>query len=162
MIEPTTLAYLAGVIDSDGYVTATRSTRKGATYYGAQVGITGSRSEPHDLAAETFGGKVTAHSPGGNRSHHLTQFHWQIGGVKAVPIIEALLPYLRIKNDRALLVLELQREVNELRFAIREGEDPYPWAPAGYDPSPMFNTLVEEIRESSKGQRWDDYQAVLS
>lgn len=40
------LAYLTGVIDADGYVTATRSERKGRLYFGAQVGITGSRRQP--------------------------------------------------------------------------------------------------------------------
>ena len=40
------LTYLAGVIDADGYVTATRSERKGRLYFGAQVGITGSRRQP--------------------------------------------------------------------------------------------------------------------
>lgn len=53
------LAYLAGVIDADGYVTATRSERNGRLYFGAQVGITGSRRQPHDLASSIFGGRVT-------------------------------------------------------------------------------------------------------
>lgn len=38
MIEPTTLAYLAGMIDGDGYITITRSTRGSKDYFGAQVG----------------------------------------------------------------------------------------------------------------------------
>lgn len=34
MIEPTTLAYLAGMIDGDGYITITRSTRGSKDYFG--------------------------------------------------------------------------------------------------------------------------------
>lgn len=161
--EPTTLAYLAGVVDADGYVTATRSVRKGVAYYAAQVGITGSCREPHDLASEVFGGNVNAHSPGGERSHHRTQFRWQVGGTKAAPIIEALLPYLRIKRDRAILVLHLQEELNDRRLMLRENpDDPYPWAPAGYDPSPSFDALVEDIRSSVSGGSWDEYRHAVT
>lgn len=35
----TELAYLAGIVDADGYVTATMSTHAGRLYFGAQVGI---------------------------------------------------------------------------------------------------------------------------
>lgn len=157
-----TLAYLAGIIDADGYVTATKSIRNGHAYYGAQVGITGSRREPHDLAAETFGGKVSAHSPGGQRSHHLTQFHWQLGGSQVAPIVTALLPYLRIKRTRAILVLDLQEQIDERRVMVKAGEDPYPWAPAGYDPTRSLDAQIEDIREASRGIRWDEYPAVVS
>lgn len=159
--EPTTLAYLAGIIDADGYVTATRSIRKGSTYYGAQIGITGSRREPHDLAAATFGGRVSAHSPGKERSHHLTQYHWQLGGSQVVPIVSALLPYLRVKRGRAQLVLDLQQQLDVRRTAVRQGEDPYPWAPAGYDPTPSLDALVDDIRSSSRGRTWDQYPTTV-
>ena len=38
LAEPTDLAYLAGVVDADGYVTATRSRHAGRLYFGAQIG----------------------------------------------------------------------------------------------------------------------------
>lgn len=37
LAEPTDLAYLAGVVDADGYVTATRSRHAGRLYFGAQI-----------------------------------------------------------------------------------------------------------------------------
>lgn len=148
------LAYLAGIIDADGYVTATRSARKGVLYYGAQVGITGSRREPHDLAAAMFGGNVTAHSPGRDRSHHQTQFHWQRGGTKAAPIITALLPYLRIKLVRAQMVLDLQAALDVRRECLRNGQDPYPEHGPDFDQTRTFDALVSDIRESSRGRAW--------
>lgn len=147
-MRDTDLAYLAGIVDADGYVTATRSVRRGAVYHGAQVGITGSRRQPHDLATSLFGGKVLAHSPGRGREHHRTQHHWQAGGDRAVPVIEALLPYLRVKAARARLVLDLQECLIERR-ACRLNGDPFPWAPAGYDDTAMLDALVAEIREAS-------------
>lgn len=149
----TDLAYLAGIIDADGYVTMGRSVRKGVIYYGAQVGITGSRREPHDLAASIFGGNVAAHSPTGGRSHHLTQFHWQRSGRKAAPIIEQLVPHLRVKHNRAQLVLDMQLELDMARDA-RDLDDPYPWFGPDFDPTAMYDGMVAEIRESSKGVAW--------
>ncbi|WKW86689.1 hypothetical protein SEA_KARHDO_63 [Mycobacterium phage Karhdo] len=164
--EPTDLAYLAGVIDADGYVTATRSRHGGRQYFGAQIGITGSDRAPHDLAAHIFGGKVTSHRPNRSRAHHLTQFHWQRGGSGAVPVITAVLPYLRIKAGRASLVLELQEHVEWIR-ATRGDDDPFPWMPAGYDPAPTLSALVDEIRSHSAragreldGRTWDQYPEV--
>ena len=151
------LAYLAGVIDADGYVTATRSERKGRLYFGAQVGITGSRRQPHDLASSIFGNRVTAHRPTSNPKH-LTQFHWQVGGAAASPIIQALLPYLRIKRDRALLVLDFQAELDEAREHRPEGG--VPWLPVGHDRTATFSQRVDEIRAAGReldGRGWDEY-----
>lgn len=143
------LAYLAGIIDADGYVTASMVDRGGGTYFGAQIGITGSSPEPHHLAARIFGGNVNCHKPGGARAHHLMQFHWQLNGRRAVPAIEAVLPFLRFKADRASLVLQLQEEVDWIRIARQLGEDPAPWAPAGWDPGSSLRALVEDIRSLS-------------
>ena len=161
MHSDTNLAYLAGVIDADGYVTATRSVHSGRQYFGAQIGITGSDRAPHDLAADLFGGNVTSHQPRHGRAHHRLQFHWQRAGVRAVPVINAVLPYLRIKADRAHLVLDLQEQVDWIR-ATRGDDDPFPWMPAGYDPAASLSARVDEIRSSSiragrelDGRTWD-------
>ncbi|MET8334416.1 hypothetical protein [Streptosporangium canum] len=161
------LAYLAGIVDADGYVTATASHRKGRAYFGAQIGITGSRREPHDIAASIFGGNVTSHRPNRDRAHHLTQYHWQIGGRRAVPIIEALLPYLRVKAHRARLVLMLQEQIDLLR-EFREMGDPAPWQPPDWDPTPSLWAMVEEIREVGvragrelDGRTWDGFPVGL-
>ncbi len=164
-MQPTDLAYLAGVVDADGYVTGTRSTRKGNTYFGAQVGITGSSREPHDLAASLFGGNVSAHRPGRDRAHYRTQYHWQVCGRRAVPIITALLPYLRIKTSRAVLVLQLQEDVDWIRACrLAHDDDPFPWMPAGWDPQPSLHALIDDIRDQSarSGRTWDEYPAEVA
>lgn len=139
------LAYLAGMVDADGYITATMSVRKGTTYFGAQVGITGSRREPHDLATSLFGGTVTAHQPELDRAHHKVQYHWQRGGRRAVPAIIAIQPFLRVKADQAVLVLQLQDRLEELRVP-RDSDEFAPWMPAGWDPTPSLTADVLEIR----------------
>lgn len=143
--DPLTLAYLAGVIDSDGYISATRSTHKGRLYYGAAVGIAGTDRQPHDLAASIFGGNVRRYVPTKERVHHKPQFQWQRWGESARPVLEAVLPYLRVKRDRAALALEMQGLLLEWR--LPDDADPFPWAPAGWDPRPSLDALMAEIRE---------------
>lgn len=127
--EPTTLAYLAGVIDSDGYITINRSERKGLVYHGPQIGIAGTRRQPHDLAASIWGGNVGCFVPK-NRLHR-PQFQWTRQGASAVSVIEALYPYLLVKIDQADLALELWDHTEEGRWTK---SDPYPWFGPHYDP----------------------------
>lgn len=137
-IPATTLAYLAGMIDGDGYITITRSERRGREYFGAQVGIAGTRREPHDLAASLWGGRVCAYTP--KNPAHRVQFQWQRMGAAAVPVIEALQPYLMIKKDHAALALELAEHLDEMR-----SEDAFPWFSPDYDPVVAMRRMRDEM-----------------
>ena len=123
----TQLAYLAGVVDSDGYITINESRRKGAIYHAPQVGITGTRPQPHHLAASFWGGKVSVYHP--KLTGHRPQFQWSRQGGAAACIIAALLPYLLVKSDQALTALELWQHIEDGR-----SEDAFPWFGASYDP----------------------------
>lgn len=140
-IEPTTLAYLAGIIDADGYITVQRSTHKGRLYFGAKVGISGTRREPHDLAASLFGGSVSCYVP--KNGIHLPQFQWSRCGRAAVTVIEDVWPYLRIKLDQAEVALTLQSHMNDGRDTI---DDPYPWLPSDFDPIAYAENLFLEAK----------------
>jgi hypothetical protein len=137
--EPTTLAYLAGMVDADGYITVQRSTHKGRLYYGPKIGIAGTRREPHDLAASIFGGAVSCYRP--KVLFHLPQFQWSRSGAAAKAAIEALFPYLRIKVDQALVALALHDHLEAGRT-----EDPYPWFGPGYDPTERSDELYLEAK----------------
>jgi hypothetical protein len=65
-------------------------------------------------------------------SGHLGQYQWSRQGASAVAVIEDVLPYLRIKQDNALLALELWEHIE----AGRGGDqgDPFPWFGPHYDP----------------------------
>lgn len=156
-----TLAYLAGVIDSDGYITIHRSRHKGRLYHAARVGIAGTRNAPHDLAASIWGGKVSLYMPKNPR--HRAQFQWSRSGDVAHTIISALLPYLRVKKEQAYAALELQEHV-----WFGRGDDPFPWMLPGYDPEPHREAMRAEVvellnqdrRAASRvldGRTWDQY-----
>jgi hypothetical protein len=136
--DPLDLAYLAGVIDSDGYITITRSVRKGVAYHAAQVGIAGTRRQPHDLAASIWGGNVGCFTP--KNPEHRPQFQWVRHGVNAVQVISDLQPFLRIKQAQAQIALELQEHLDFGRC-----EDPFPWFGPDYDPRAARDVLRLEI-----------------
>lgn len=133
------LAYLAGVIDSDGYVTIQRSTHGGSLYFGAKVGIAGTRREPHDLASSYWGGKVSRHMP--RNSAHKDQYQWSRCGKAAAAILIELLPYLRIKHENACLALRLNEHTEHGRC-----DDPYPWMGPSYCPAADSNEMFLEAK----------------
>lgn len=157
MTDQITLAYLAGVIDSDGYITINRSTRQGVTYFGAVIGVSGTRRQPHDLAASLWGGTVRLYVPANPR--HRGQFQWSRTGAAAAAAILDVQPYLRVKAEQAHIALELHEHT-----LFGRDEDPFPWMLPGYDPQPQREELVAEMRSlnqsRSAGRTWDQYPEV--
>lgn len=136
--DPLVLAYLAGIIDADGYVSIQRSTHKGRVYYGPKLGIAGTRREPHDLAASLWGGAVSMYTP--KNPDHRPQFQWGRHGAVAAVAIGEILPYLRIKAEHGDLALQLWDHLQNGRT-----DDPYPWFGPDYDPSELSQSLRDEI-----------------
>lgn len=143
--DPLDLAYLAGVIDSDGYITITRAVRKGLAYHAAQVGIAGTRRQPHDLAASIWGGNVGCFKP--KNPEHRPQFQWVRHGANAVEVISAIRPYLRVKEEQADLTLELHEHLEYGRC-----EDPFPWFGPDYDPRAVRDELRREVIELNQSR----------
>lgn len=144
--KPTVLAYLAGVVDSDGYITSACTVHKGRRSVAASVGITGTNRAPHDLAASIFGGNVNGYTVRGAQVARPVNYMWQRYGNRAVPVIEALLPFLLVKREQAHLALHLQELVAEAR-GMRGSDDPYPWYGPDYDPERDLVFAAAEIRD---------------
>ncbi len=106
------LAYLAGVIDCDGFITIARARKankgkcKPNTYHCLKVGISGTRRAPHDLAQSLFGGNVSSYTP--KNKNHRVQYQWTSSGPTALAFIHAIAPYLRIKVAQAELGVQFQ------------------------------------------------------
>ena len=157
MADQLTLAYLAGMIDGDGYITINRSTRNGVIYFGAVIGVSGTRREPHDLAASLWGGTVSYYQPKNPR--HRGQFMWSRTGEAAAAAIMDVQPYLRIKGEQARIALELHEHV-----LFGRDEDHFPWMLPDYDPQSAREELVAEMRSlnqsRSRGRTLDQYPEV--
>ena len=113
MATPEELAYLAGVIDSDGSIGYYRTrASKCHPWATAKIGVSIVQAEPAaaDLARQLFGGHLGIRKPqidnrGINSKKPL--WHWMVTHRKAVVVLEALLPYLRIKKARAAYALRI-------------------------------------------------------
>jgi hypothetical protein len=144
-IEATTLAYLAGMIDGDGYITINRSERAGKVYHAPQVGIAGTRREPHDLAASLWGGAVSCYAPSNPR--HRPQFQWSRQGAAAADIIRSLEPYLLVKREHAWLALELWEHIE-----LGRDEDPFPWFGPHFDPAAQRDEMRVQMIEINQSR----------
>lgn len=110
----TILAYLAGVIDSDGTIGVKRSTYHMRKIGDATQAIYSERVclkqvEPHavQLLKKYFGGSVYISKPSAKKGKNL--FTWQVSDKRAFLFLKAVIPYLRIKKQQAKNCLELRK-----------------------------------------------------
>jgi len=109
----TTLAYLAGAMDSDGCISIKKSTyhlrvRKDSSNptYSEQLSLKQVTPQIPELLAATFGGMVRLAA--GQTENSKPLFHWQTTDTTAARAAQMLLPYLLVKCRQAELVLELR------------------------------------------------------
>ena len=106
------LAYLAGVVDSDGCLAIGIDTWRVRKFgiapdYSERVTISQNKTQAVDLAQELFGGNVRIQKPRGGISRY-PLYRWQITNRKAALCVAALFPYLRLKRDAAQMLLDLR------------------------------------------------------
>lgn len=112
----TLYAYLAGAIDADGFITiqrstpsATRKDGRRSTYYTAKVGLSETNPIIPTLLYETFGGWLGTHQP--KNPNHRCWYVWQSTNQLAANVVNALMPFLRLKRRQAELLLEFCEQV---------------------------------------------------
>ncbi len=120
-MEPTTLAYLAGIVDGEGYIGIKRSARvKGSVSprFCERIQVRMINEEAINLLADTLGGNYYRETMSQRKGRPL--FCWQASDAQAAVILRALLPYLRIKKGNAIAALAL-RESKSDPLARRRG-----------------------------------------
>lgn len=108
-METTTLAYLAGIVDGEGYIGIKRSAAvKGSVsprfYERIQVRMI--NEDAIRLLRDTLGGNYYRETMAQRGMRQL--YCWQASDAQAATILRALLPYLRVKKANAIAVLELR------------------------------------------------------
>ncbi|KAB2724159.1 hypothetical protein [Brucella anthropi] len=113
MSDAVNLAYLAGVIDSDGTIGIKRDTYNmrivgdcSQPIYNERICVKQVERSAIDLLHHTFGGTFYTCSASVRRGKPL--FVWQVTDKKAVSALCALLPFLRIKKSQAENCLDLR------------------------------------------------------
>ena len=107
------LAYIAGVMDSDGCFTMIKSWpkyRSGTSpcYY-EKCALKQTQPEAVELIYKNFGGHCGLTQPKEKNRRDL--YSLQISNIKAHKLIKAIYPYLRIKKKRAKILLDLRKKI---------------------------------------------------
>lgn len=120
-MQETTLAYLAGLVDGEGYIGVKRSMRPDATspIFHERIQVRMVHEGAIRLLADTLGGnyyREKAHASNGR-----PLFCYQASDAKAAAILGRLMPYLIVKRDAAENVLRLRASKNDPRARLRGG-----------------------------------------
>ncbi len=121
MTDPHLLAYLAGVIDSDGSIGIKRSTygmrhgNGGQATYSERVMCRQVTPQAIDILRDTFGGYRGITAPSTPRGKPLHS--WQVTDLKAVACLQALRPFLHVKTAQADNALALRVVKNASKTA---------------------------------------------
>lgn len=122
MNKKETLAYLAGLLDGEGYVGIKKSLYKRScpspTYH-ERIQIRMIVEEAIKLFQKTFGGNYYKEKPHCNKGKPL--YCYQASDLKATNICKILLPYLLIKKRNILLLLKLRDSKNNIKTSERGG-----------------------------------------
>lgn len=109
MSENTTLAYLAGIVDGEGYIGIKKSPPRRDTVspgYHERIQVRMVDEPAIALLAATLGGNYYREAPHAAQGRPL--FCYQASDAKACLVLLALYPYLRVKRPDAEAVLEMR------------------------------------------------------
>ncbi len=99
------LEYLAGLVDGEGCIRLHPSNKGKYRKYYPRLQVTNTYKPILDLLVDQFGGAI--HSDKFPRKANWKIKHdWRISGDKARELLNQLLPYLVIKKEKAILVLQ--------------------------------------------------------
>jgi hypothetical protein len=104
MTENEFFAYLAGFIDADGSIGIV-TVAKSKTYV-VQICACNCNRTPIDMLQQRFGGKVRTRD--WKNKKWKINYEWKLTSLKAISVIEKILPYLKIKNEQAQIAIEAQ------------------------------------------------------
>jgi hypothetical protein len=103
------LAYLAGVVDSDGSINIVRGKPYGvqkAPRHRLRIDIAQLERGAIDLAYSLFGGYMSHEKANLLLRRPNQLYHWYVDDARAASMLEAIRPYLRNKQQQAWLGLE--------------------------------------------------------
>ncbi len=112
MISQTLLAYLAGIIDGEGYIGIKKYSGKNCVSPTFHERITVCMSEKYilDIFKKNFGGYIhTRKFKNKIIKTNKIGYAWETTDRKAANIIMVFLPYLKVKKEQAKIVLKLRK-----------------------------------------------------
>ena len=120
MTKKEILAYIAGIVDGEGYIGIKKDMIKGrgvSPVYYERLSIAQNKKELVDLFIETFKcGKIYFH--GHSKLSKKGYWSWEISNKICVNVLKQIYPYLRIKKPEAKLVIKLSKNKRQKYFVL--------------------------------------------
>lgn len=105
-VKKSDLAYIAGIIDGDGYIGVTlHRSKQSLTHFDITVEIEMRDKQPIQLAQALFGGNIYHRPPRKRVSQE--HWHWRLTGEQAIAMLKAIRLYLLVKRPQAELALRV-------------------------------------------------------
>jgi len=103
-ISKDNLIYLAGIVDGEGCLyTFSKLNGRGVRYKNYRIIIANNNYKLIEWVAENFGGYIYKMKVRSNK--HKQSYQWLLDGPRALLLISELLPYLIVKRDKAIKIL---------------------------------------------------------
>ena len=100
-------AYLAGILDGEGYIAIARKATCGKSYYRAYVEVTNTRRLLLEWIQARWGGCIYPDSHAAfNRPNNAVCWKWALHSGQAKRVLREVLEYLVIKPEQATIVLD--------------------------------------------------------
>jgi len=111
MVDNNRLAYIAGLVDGEGYIGIKKDQVKGRgvnpVFY-ERISVASNNKDIIDFISDFFAvGKIYLHKH--SKLSKKCYWSWEASNLKAVEVIKKIYRFLRIKKPEADLVLELSR-----------------------------------------------------
>lgn len=160
------LIYLAGFFDGEGSIGISKASRPWGYYYQARFKIGNTYLDTLKWAKIKFGGDITIEKIAGTidktgTKHNKDMFRWQLRIPEIKNLLPDLIPYLKEKKERALLVLEY---INKQRDYGRGGRPDWyvKWQEEMYQKSKKLNNQtvdqtvdVNSINEETENNEYE-------
>ncbi|KKL80756.1 hypothetical protein LCGC14_2001540 [marine sediment metagenome] len=115
------LSYYAGFFDGEGCIMIKKKHR-GRPFHTLDITISSTNHNILEDFKRAFGG--TVHGAYKSNTYYKDKWNWMVGGDKALAVLKALYPYLRLKSREAELGIEFQERAKYQRSdALRAGQE---------------------------------------
>ena len=127
-MKQTDLAYVAGIVDGEGYIGISADHRKrnpSRPCWRLRVSVTNTNEWLMQYLMFSFGGVISLKS-----SHNIKPcYNWTLNRGKAADFLKLILPYLKLKRPQAELAIQFQasiskstRRLTDEQRAVREAQ----------------------------------------
>ncbi len=124
-------AYLAGIIDGEGCIVATRHKRPTASW---RLQVVNTDMGLLEWCIEVTGvGSITTHTHDTNFKRNFTVYTWACYSAKAASVLRQIIPYMIIKRAKAEIALH-QINLQQAQIAAKKRDVPFinHWLKRGY------------------------------